>query len=162
VSRDVELRHGRDLARVVRELRGMDKPEVLKRFRKELRAAAKPLVPAVRASIRQIPSKRPYSAAGLRGQLSRATKLEVKTTGRQASVVIRVDGRKMPSGARAVQSYMEGERPYHRWRHPVFGNDDNWVQQRPNPYFYRVMSVAGAAARRAVNKVMDDISKEIT
>jgi hypothetical protein len=148
------------LARITRELRRMDDPELLKRFRKELRKAAKPLVPAVRASIRQIPSKRPYSVAGLRGQLSRATKLEAKTSGRQAAVTIRVDGRKMPNHSKSVQAYMEGSKP--RWRHPVFGNTENWVQQDPKPYFYKVVKAAGPKARKAVNKVVDQISKDIT
>lgn len=138
----------------------MDDKEVLKRFRKELRGAAKPLVPLVRASIRQIPSKRPYTAQGLRGQLSRATTLEVKTSGRQAAVAIRVDGRKMPNRAKAVQAYMEGSKP--RWRHPVFGHTAVWVQQPPQPYFYKVMNTAGPRARAAVNKVMDQVSRDIT
>ena len=155
-----ELRRGRDLTRIVRELRAMDDKEVLKRFRKELRQAAKPLVPAVRASIRQIPSKRPYRADGLRGQMSRATGLQIKTTGKQASAVIRVDGRKMPNRAKAVQSYMEGVKP--RWRHPVYGRRTVWVQQEPHPYFYKVMRTAGPRARLAVNRVMDQISRDIT
>lgn len=156
----VELRHGSDLTRITRELRRMDSPEVLKRFRKELRSAARPLVPAVRASIRQIPSKRPYTAKGLRGQLSRATGLQVKTTGRQAAVVIRVDGRKMPNRGKSVQAYLEGTKP--RWRHPVYGNRNNWVQQPPKPYFYKTMRAAGPAAREAVYRVMDGISRDIT
>lgn len=155
----MEIRSGRDLTRIARELRKMDDREVLKRFRKELRTAARPLVPAVRASIRKIPSSRPYSADGLRGQMSRATTLQVKTTGKQASVVIRVDGRKMPPKAKSVQSYMEGIKP--RWRHPVFGHDW-WVQQQPNPYFYKVMDKAGPFARLAVNRVLDQVSKDIT
>lgn len=155
----MELRRGRDLTRITRELRAMDDREVLKRFRKELRSAAKPLVPAVRASIRQIPSSRPYTATGLRGRMVRATGLQVKTAGRQASVVIRVDGRKMPPGAKAVQSYMEGSKP--RWRHPVFGHDW-WVQQPSHPYFYKVMAAGGPRARLAVNRVMDQVSRDIT
>lgn len=154
------LRHGRDLTRIVRELKQMDDREVLKRFRKELRGAARPLVPIVRASIRAIPSSRPYTADGLRGQLSRATTLEVKTVGRQASAVIRVDGRKMPNRAKSVQAYMEGTKP--RWRHPVFGNREVWVQQPAQPYFYKVMDRAGPLARLAVNRVMDQISRDIT
>jgi len=154
------LRHGRDLTRIARELRAMDDKELLKRFRKELRSAAKPLVPAVRASIRQIPSSRPYTANGLRGQMSRATALQVKTAGRQAAVVIRVDGRKMPPHAGAVAAYMEGSRP--RWRHPVYGNRDNWVQQPAHPYFYKVMAAGGPRARLAVNRVMDQVSRDIT
>jgi len=154
------LRHGRDLTRITRELRAMNDKELLKRFRKELRAAGRPLVPAVRASIRQIPSSRPYSANGLRGQMSRATGLQVKTTGRQASAVIRVDGRKMPPRAGAVAAYMEGSRP--RWRHPVYGDRDNWVPQPAHPYFYKVMRAGGPRARLAVNRVIDQVSKDIT
>lgn len=154
------LRHGRDLARITRELRQMDDKELLARFRKELRAASRPLVPAVRASIRAIPSSRPYTPAGLRGRLSRATTLEVKTSGKQAAVAIRVDGRKLPARSKAVAAYMEGTRP--RWRHPVYGNRDNWVQQPPQPYFYKVMTTAGARARLAVGRVMDQITTDIT
>lgn len=154
------LRHGKDLARIVRELKAMDDKELLKRFRKELRATARPLVPAVRASIRQIPSSLPYKADGLRGLLSKATNLQVKTVGRQASVVIRVDGRKMPTRSKSLQAYMEGTKP--RWRHPVFGNTEVWVQQPAKPYFYRVMDRAGPRARLGVNKVIDQISRDIT
>ncbi|CAG6392777.1 hypothetical protein NMG29_06660 [Streptomyces cocklensis] len=156
----MELKHGRDLTRISRELRKMDDRELLKRFRRELRAAAKPLVPAVRASIRQIPSSRPYTAAGLRGQMARATGLEVKTTGRQAAVIIRVDGRKMPVKAKALQAYMEGTKP--KWRHPVFGNRNVYVQQQPHPYFFTVMRTGGTRARLAVNRVIDQVSKDIT
>jgi hypothetical protein len=154
------LRHGKDLAQISRELRRMNDKEMLKRFRKELRVAASPLVPAVRASIAAIPSTRPYSSDGLRGQMSRATGLQVKTVGKQASVVIRVDGRKMPNHSRAVQSYMEGVKS--PWRHPVYGNREVWVRQEPNPYFYKVMDRAGPRARLAVNRVLDQVSKDIT
>lgn len=155
-----QVKHGRDLTRISRELRKMDDRELLKRFRKELRAAARPLVPAVRASIRSIPSSRPYTAGGLRGQMSRATGLEVKTTGKQASVIIRVDGRKMPVKAKALQAYMEGTKP--KWRHPVFGHLNTWVQQPAHPYFFNVMRTGGIRARVAVNRVIDQVSKDIT
>ncbi|BBB01077.1 hypothetical protein RVR_8322 [Actinacidiphila reveromycinica] len=151
---------GKDLSTIARELRKMDDKTILAAFRKELRKSAQPLVPAVRASIRRIPSSRPYSASGLRGQMSRATTLQVKTAGKQASVIIRVDGRKMPARAKAVQAYMEGSKP--RWRHPVFGNTAAWVQQPAQPYFYKVMRAAGPKARLAVNRVISNVSKKIT
>ncbi|MEV6791244.1 hypothetical protein AB0M87_04415 [Streptomyces sp. NPDC051320] len=53
----VGLRGGSDLRRISKELRAMDDKEIKKRFSKELRKAAQPLVPVVRASIRAIPSK---------------------------------------------------------------------------------------------------------
>jgi hypothetical protein len=152
-------RTGKDLATISRELRKMNDKEVLRRFRTDLRTAAAPLVPAVRASIRTIPSSRAYSAKGLRGQMARATNIQVKTVGKQASVIIRVDGRKMPARAKALQSYMEGVKP--RWRHPVFGHDV-WVQQPPHPFFFTVMAAAGPRARVAVNRVLNQISKDIT
>jgi len=159
----LQLRSGRELARITRELRQMDDKEVLKRFRKELRTAAKPLVPAIRASIRRIPSSRPYSTAGLRGQMSKATTLQVKTAGRQASVILRVDGRKMPPKAKSVPAYVEGSKP--RWRHPVYakpGKANVWVQQPSQPYFYNNLTVAGPRTRQAVGRVIDQISKDIT
>jgi hypothetical protein len=136
----------------------MDDAELKKRFRKELRAAAAPLVPKVRAAIRAVPSTRGYSPAGLRGALSQATRLELKTTGKQAGVAIRVDGRKMPSHMKSLPSMVEGKK---RWRHPVFGHDV-WVNQTPHPYFYDALRVAGPVSRRAVSRVLDGISKDIS
>jgi hypothetical protein len=152
------MRHGNDLRRISRELRSMDNKEITKRFRKELRAAARPLVPVVRKSIRSIPSKRSYSADGLRGNLSRATKLEVRTAGRQAGVAIRVDGRKMPSHMKGLPKAVEGTK---RWRHPVFGHREVWVDQPKQPYFFHVVRPLGLASRKAVNRVLDGISKDI-
>ncbi|MEW2300280.1 hypothetical protein AB0958_09895 [Streptomyces sp. NPDC006655] len=152
------MRTGRDLKRISRELRAMDDKEIKKRFRKELRAAAAPMVPAVRAAIRQIPSKRGYSADGLRARMAAATKLEVRTVGKDAGVRIRVDGRKMPDKQKALQSYMEGLK---RWRHPVFGSDV-WVQQKPHPYFFRTVDPMGARTRVKVITVIDQVAKDIS
>ncbi|MCX3064201.1 hypothetical protein [Streptomyces beihaiensis] len=157
---DLELRTGKELKRIAAELRKMDDKQLKKEFSKELRAAARPMVPAVRQAIRQIPSKRGYSASGLRGRMSKAVKLEVRTTGKEAGVRIRVDGRKMPSHEKALQAYMEGlKKP---WRHPVFGNRDVWVKQDPKPYFYRTVRPLGAASRGQVNKAIDRVAKKIS
>lgn len=153
------VRDSGDLRRISRELRAMDDKKLKAKFRRELRKAATPLVPKVRASIRSIPSKQAYSPDGLRGSLSRATRVEVKTTGREAGVAIRVDGRKMPAHMKSLPSMVEGKK---RWRHPVFGNRDVWVDQPKQPYFYNVVRAAGPLARRAVGRVLDDISKEIS
>lgn len=156
---DLQMRTGDDLRRLSLALRRMDDAEVKKRFRKELRAVAQPYVPLVRNSIKSIPSKRPYSAEGLRGRLSKATRVEVRTVGRDAGVAIRVDGRKMPSKMKALPKGMEGTK---RWRHPVFGNREVWVTQRPHPYFFKVVRPAGAAGRRAASRVVDSITRDIS
>lgn len=157
----VQLRGGDDLRRISRELRKMDDKELKKRLSKELRAAAKPLVPLVRTAIRAIPSSRAYSADGLRGQMSKAVKTEVKTSGKQAGVNIRVDGRKMQNKKGALPAYMEGSKK--PWRHPVYGNTSVWAVQPSKPYFYKTLRPkAGPLARRAVNRVLDGVSKDIT
>lgn len=157
---DLEMRTGKELRRIAAELRRMDNKEIKREFTRELRAAAKPLVPAVRQSIRQIPSKRPYSGDGLRGRMARAVKLEVRTVGRDAGVRIRVDGRKMPTHEKALQSYMEGlKKP---WRHPVYGNREVWVKQDPKPYFYKVVRPLGIASRVQVNRAIDRVAKKIS
>jgi hypothetical protein len=152
------VRDSGDLRRISRELRRMDDKEIKKRFRKELRAGGGAARAEGPASIRSIPSKQAYSPDGLRGALSKATRLEVKTVGRQAGVAIRVDGRKMPSHMKSLPSMVEGKK---RWRHPVYGNRENWVNQSAEPYFYQVVRAAGPASRRAVSKVLDGISRDI-
>lgn len=155
-----EMRTGKDLKRIGSELRKMNDKQLKKEFSSELRAAAKPMVPAVRAAIRQIPSSRGYTSDGLRGRMSKAVKLEVKLTGKQAGVRIRVDGRKMPTREKALQSYMEGlKKP---WRHPVFGNREVWVKQEPHPYFYKTVRPIGLRSRVNVNKAIDRVAKKIT
>ncbi|MEV7684463.1 hypothetical protein [Streptomyces bungoensis] len=162
---DIRLHTSGELRRIATELRRMDDKELKKRFRKELRKAARPMVLAVRQAIRQIPSTRPYSASGLRGQLSKAVKLELRTAGRQAGVRIRMDGRKMDRGTlpRLVEGegVERGRRVDTRWRHPVFGKDV-WVQQPPKPYFYKTVQRLGPLSRASVNKVLNQITRDIT
>ncbi|MFF7966763.1 hypothetical protein ACFZC3_15525 [Streptomyces sp. NPDC007903] len=153
------VRDSGDLRRIARELRQMDDKKLKAKFRKELRKAAAPLVPKVRQSIRSIPSKQAYAADGLRANLARATRIEVKTAGRAAGVAIRVDGRKMPAHMKSLPSMVEGKK---RWRHPVFGNREVWVDQHRQPYFYNAVRTAGPLARRAVSRVLDDITREIS
>ncbi|MFI5973507.1 hypothetical protein [Streptomyces sp. NPDC051452] len=153
------VRDSGDLRRIVRELRAMDDKKLKAKFRRELRKAAQPLVPKVRRSIRNIPSQQAYSPDGLRAALARATRIEVKTSGREAGVAIRVDGRKMPSRMKSLPSMVEGTK---RWRHPVFGNREVWVDQPKQPYFYNAVRTAGPLARRAVSRVLDDITREIS
>lgn len=158
MAADFEIRTSGDLKRLSRQLRQLNDTELKKRMSRELRAAAKPLVPRVRAAARQIPSQRGYRADGLRGALSRAVKVEVKPTGRQVGVRIRVDGRKMPDHMKSLPQYIEGNKP--RWRHPVYGKDV-WVQQNPKPFFYKALTVAGPIAQAAAQRVLDGIERDL-
>jgi hypothetical protein len=150
---------GTDLATVSRKLRKAGDKEAAKQFRTELRAAAAPFVPAVRASIAAIPVKGTSGSTGLRKRLQKAVTLRVRTSGKNAQVSILMSTAKMPSGQRSLPAMMEGTK---RFRHPVFGNEDNWVGQQSHPYFFPVMRAGGPAAKVAVNKVVGNITREIT
>jgi hypothetical protein len=155
------IRRGKDLRTISRELRLMGDGEITAIFRRRLRAAAAPLVPAVRQSALAIPAKTSARGRpGLRRAIARAVTLRVRTAGRLASVAIFVDGRKMPPRQGALPQYMEGTR--RPWRHPVFGNTEVWRAQPAHPYFYRVVRPLGFASRVEINRAMDDITRGIT
>lgn len=160
---DWELRGGKDIKRVAAELRKMDDKEILKRFRKELRAAAAPMVPAVRQSIANIPVKGDVSAkdsaTGLRKRLQKATRLMLRTGGKLAGIRVLVDPKKLPDHERSLPAMEEGLKP---WKHPVYGDRGVWVRQEPHPYFFKVVRKLGPASRIAVNRVIDGITKSIT
>ncbi len=153
------VRTGPELARIVRELKKMgDGKEIVKRFRSELRSASKPILPAVRTSIGNIPSKQQKHS--LRKEMQRASTLSITTSGRSAGIVVRVDGRKMPDRKGSLPAYMEGTKK--RWRHPVFGNRDNWVDQSKHPYFDPTMHKFVPVILRAIDKVVSEIAKDVT
>jgi hypothetical protein len=152
-----------ELRTVARRLREMDEPRTALLFRRELRAAAAPMVPAVRRSIQAIPAKTGSvrrQGGSLRASMQRATKLYVRTSGRLTGVVIMVNGQLMPAGMRSLPAYEEGTKP--RWRHPVFGHTDRWVAQAPHPYFYNTVRPMGVVARVAVGRAMSRVSEDIT
>lgn len=155
---------GTDLRVVSAKLRkaGADK-SVRRAFSRNLRAAAAPMVPAVRASIASIPVKGPKST-GLRQRMQKATRLKVRTVGKTASVQILVDPKRMPDGEKSLPQYMEGTEGHTRWRHPVYGprGSTPYVTQPPEPYFFRTVRPLGITSRIAVAKVVRDVTREIT
>lgn len=153
-----ELRGGKDLARISRQLRRTGNGrELTKQYRQQLRAAAKPMVPAVRASILAIPAGSQHT--GLRRRLAAAVRLTVRTSGRRAEVSVRVDGRRMPAEEGSLPSMMDGRK---RWKHPVYGNRETWVTQKPHPYFARAIIPLIRRSRSAIQRATREITKEIT
>lgn len=139
-----------------------DGKEIRKNLGRELRAVARPLVPKVRQAWLSAPSTQGpgRGAPDLRQLLAKATGVQVRFTGREAGVRIRTDGRKMPSGMRALPGYVEGirRRP---WRHPVFGNRDVWVQQPAWPRFFEAVRPDEAAAREACEQAVARVYEQI-
>jgi hypothetical protein len=157
-----------DLRRLMRDLREVeDGKELSKELRTGLRGVLNPLRDQVKAAYRSAPGyqgKRSRSRAkqpDLRVLLVKATKTEVRTTGRLAGARLRVDGRKMPSGLRSLPSMWEGPPQGKRWRHPVFGDRGVWVAQDGRSTFYRIADGHEDDARRAITQVVDGVRAKL-
>lgn len=118
--------------------------ELGKEMGKRMRQLAKPIVEEVRQAVLGLPSKGEVGntratkgkTLGLRATIAASTKADINKNGRGAAVHIRVSKSKMLAiGGRpvSVAYYLEG-RPKRPWRHPVFGNRENWVEQSARPF----------------------------
>jgi hypothetical protein len=157
------IRDTGDLKAVNRQLRHQaDGRELRKELSGGLRQVLVPIRDEVKAAYRAAPSgqgKARRKGGSLRGQLAKATRMEVRTSGRMIGVRLRVDGRKMPAGQRSLPAYWEGyKRP---WRWPVYGNRQAWAQGRARPTFDRTVEPHEDDAGRAVDQVLDDIRREL-
>jgi len=155
------------LRAVIAELRRQDNAAVTRQMRAQLAATARPFVPQVRAAILNIPSAGnvPYhQPPGLRARIA-ACVTTWSTGGTATDPVVRVgvevDASRMPDGQKALPLYMDGVKP--RWRHPLFGNELRWYFQgnAPHPYFYDAVAPLGPASRLAMERVADDIARQI-
>jgi hypothetical protein len=152
-------RQVRDLAA---DLRRRRENEINDRLRRELADVARPVAAAVRASVRATPSKGQTARMGrrsLRSKIARATEVKVRTT-RRPTVLVWVNPAAMPPGEKNLGGYLDGRRPFQRWRHRTFGHRP-WVTQQPHPYFDRATRQAAPAAERGTARVAEEISKEI-
>lgn len=167
MARDLQLRieNGEALRRLARDFRRLeDGKELRKRLRRELKDAGDRIVKAEQRAVRRLPSKGQSARAGrrsLRASTARATQLRIRTSGRRAGAVVWVNPRRMPAGQQNLPAYMEGVRPFQRWRHPVFGDRDAWVTQAPKPWFYRAARPHERDAEQAAARVIGAIATEI-
>lgn len=164
----VRIEGAERLRRISRSLRQMGEEgrEVRRSLARELRRIGTSLVREERAAVRALPSRGQSAALGrasLRQAIARATRAELKTSGRNPRLTVRVNPRRMPEGQAALPAYMEGETE--PWRHPVFGNTDVWVSQDAKPWFWRTaerhLPRIEAALLRVLREVEDEIEGRI-
>ncbi len=161
---DVRITDNGDLRRLSKALRQYgDGKRLRSRSVKAIRAEVTPIAREVRAAYRAGPSKGGPKTPGraqygsLRNLLAKAVRVEVRLSGRQAGVRIRVDGRKMPPGMGSLPAAYEGSE---RWVHPAWGGQR--VVQAPHPTFYRVVRRHSPDVRRRIDQVAGDVAREIT
>ncbi|MGW3992352.1 hypothetical protein ACWEF6_02580 [Amycolatopsis sp. NPDC004772] len=93
---------------------------------------------------------------GLRRRVAAATTLEA--TRRGVRFVVR--SAQLPPDQRSLPRHMNSEKG---WRHPVFGDTDNWVAQKATPagFFSRTISQKSHEFRRFIGAQMEQIKKQI-
>jgi hypothetical protein len=145
----------------------MTDPELKKSLRKRMLSLAKPIVDDVKQAELGIPSKRgdvehtrkkKGETLGLRASLAAATKADFNGTGRGAVLHIRVSSTRfvaVSGRTRTLPYYMEGRRK-RIWRHPVFGNRENWVEQQKHPFLNVTVFKHEKEFVNQVNKAVED------
>ena len=160
----LSIENGERLRALAREFRSReDGKQLRKELRKELKGTGTRILKAEKAAVRALPSKGQNARAGrpsTRRQVARATQLRIRMSGPRTGVMVWVNPGRMPAGKGSVPGYMEGVRPYQRWRHPVFGRDA-WTTQRATPWFYRTAGRYGGEAQRAAARAIDRFADRI-
>jgi hypothetical protein len=167
VRTSVHTRGNVDLRAISRNLREMDDRKVKDLFRQHLEPAARRFVPPVRAAVLAIPTTG-EKHTGLRARIAACAEVaswEPRGTTREVNVAVEMNPKRMPPGELGLPLYMEGvvdKGRHNRWRHPVYGR---WLPNQPNqpshPYFYRAARGFGPAARDALGRALDDITRQL-
>lgn len=76
--------------------------------------------------------RRSSRPTGLRASVARGVKSRVQWSGFKYGVRIYVDTSSLPQSQRKLPRYLDGQG---RWRHPVWGHRDRWVDQSGQDYF---------------------------
>ena len=118
-----------DWNRVYSTLREFD-PVLARGLRRNVRVAATVGSEAVKAALHQATPEGSPSGP-VREALIAGTRVAVSFSAKAAGARITTSGSKLPSGHEAMlKLYNSGS-----WRHPVFGDRANWVEEQGHPYF---------------------------
>lgn len=99
---------------------------------------------------------RPDTSTGLRQRVTTATRIQVLQNGTRITVNSKQVDPQYPS----LPWYLDGlGKP---WRHPVFGRrTTKWESQRGQEVFFRTLRRHGPQWRRGVERVVDQVAREI-
>lgn len=134
-----------DQARFAAVMKALKSETDGKELRKELNATlkgiAEPAVGRAKAAAMALPSSPGprMEGGGLRQAIASQIKPEIRASGRDTGVRIRVKNKNMPRGFKWAAKRFNDTKS---WRHPLFGNRDVWIEQSsgdPNWFDREVM-----------------------
>ncbi|GAB3117822.1 hypothetical protein GCM10027160_28940 [Streptomyces calidiresistens] len=144
----MELEMGREITRVAERLRETDR-KLPTRLRAELRKAARPAAAAAKAAVRRMPVKG-RGSTGLRRRVARGVRIQASTKIGMRIVTA------MPTGEELLPRGLDSQGRDGGWRHPLFGNKEEWVHQKGGSWFMRPISDQMPTVRRNISKVIED------
>lgn len=145
-----------DLRTVAKQLKTVGDPKaVRKELLAGLRTGTKPALNAVRTGAASLPSHHGGTPV-LRPMLVAASGIQVRTSGKDAGVAVRIQRSKLGSKASLGKVTNEGS-----WRHLVFGHKNVWVTQTSRKgWFDTANRYAAPGVRRELGKTIDGIAKK--
>lgn len=175
------------LVAVARRLKDAGEKGLQRELARAVRKNADPIVTALRGAITSLPvtgargrgsrvranydldrakrlteknALRALSRAGLRASIARAIRADLKLSGRSPGVKISVKGQLLPPDQRSLPKLLDAPGG---WRHPVWGNRTNWVDQAGRPWWDVTIKPHVPKARAdiiaAANTVLEKIAK---
>lgn len=138
-----------EFSQLLNDAKRFDK-ELAKALRKEIRAAAKPVVADVKREVKALPTSGQYGS-GVRAKTARGVGLRISAAKRGGSVTIVAADRNLPPRHKAMSRLLNRE----KWRRPVGKSKQTWIWQRSTPYFEPSILRHRAALRRAVEDALD-------
>lgn len=155
----VETHEG--LAALVRAIRAEEDGKALRKdLAKNMREALKPGAAEAKSGIMAMPSSGIMpTAPALRSSIARKIRPEVKLGGRWSGARVKAFKTKN------IRGFPNAPKRTNRaggWRHPVFGNRDQWVQQHGKlEWFDRAFQGREGIYKAAVEEAMEDMARRI-
>lgn len=126
---------------------------------RELRDAARPLVPELQSAVRALPDASPAEAVpSLREAVASQITVGARLSGRSTGVKVTVGTKKDPRGFKFAARKLNRRSG---WKHPVFGNRDVWVTQTGREWFEPTILAKREQVRGAVVTAIESMAQRI-
>jgi hypothetical protein len=145
---------------LTRRLRDAGRGDLQRKLNKGIRREGAAMLRATQVAwlgvnVTEAPSAGGGESTQLRARTAAATRIQILQSGIRMSVSgNRVD----PRYGKSITRGLDG---LGRWRHPVHGNREVWVQQTGQEVFYATARRFEPRFRRGVEQVMEDVAREI-
>ena len=126
---------------------------------REMRSAARPLVPDLQSAVRSLPDVSPaFAEPSLREAVAQQITVGARLTGRSTGVKVAVGTKKDPRGFRFAGRKLNRRSG---WKHPVYGNREAWVTQTGREWFEPTILQRREEMQRAVMDAVEAMARRI-